>query len=65
MNKAASSTDFHLSYIPALDGIRGFAILFVVLFHSKFINGGYFGVDIFFVLSGFLITSLIIREWTF
>ena len=64
MNEAAPSTDFHLSYIPALDGMRGFAVLLVVLFHSKFINGGYFGVDIFFVLSGFLITSLIIREWT-
>lgn len=53
----------HSRRVPALDGIRGFAILSVVLFHSKFINGGYLGVDVFFVLSGFLITSLLLREW--
>ena len=56
-------SDFHLTYIPALDGLRGIAILAVVLFHSAFFPGGYFGVDVFFVLSGFLITSLIMREW--
>jgi peptidoglycan/LPS O-acetylase OafA/YrhL len=56
-------SDFRLSHIPALNGIRGFAILAVVLFHSAFLPSGYFGVDVFFVLSGFLITSLIIREW--
>jgi peptidoglycan/LPS O-acetylase OafA/YrhL len=56
-------SDFQLSHIPALDGIRGFAILAVVLFHSAFLPSGYFGVDVFFVLSGFLITSLILREW--
>ncbi|HVQ89248.1 MAG TPA: acyltransferase family protein [Actinomycetes bacterium] len=49
---------------PALDGIRAIAALLVVLFHSDvpFLDNGYAGVDVFFVLSGFLITSLLIRE---
>lgn len=54
-----------LRYVPELDGMRGFAILAVMLFHAgvPFLNGGFIGVDIFFVLSGFLITSLIINEY--
>jgi peptidoglycan/LPS O-acetylase OafA/YrhL len=55
---------FHLGYRPALDGLRGVAILAVVVTHAKLVNGaGDVGVDIFFVLSGFLITSLLIEEW--
>jgi peptidoglycan/LPS O-acetylase OafA/YrhL len=54
---------FRLSYIPALDGVRGLAILAVVCFHSQLCRGGYLGVDIFFTLSGFLITSLLLKEW--
>lgn len=52
--------------IPGLDGIRGVAILSVVAYHAtrgQVIVGGYFGVDLFFVLSGFLITSLLRDEW--
>jgi peptidoglycan/LPS O-acetylase OafA/YrhL len=53
-------------HYPALDGVRGIAILLVVCFHNfGFINYfffGWLGVDLFFVLSGFLITDILIRE---
>src|SRR6185295_15478849 len=49
--------------IPELDGVRCIAILAVLLFHLGLIHGGYFGVDIFFVLSGFLITHILLSEW--
>jgi peptidoglycan/LPS O-acetylase OafA/YrhL len=48
---------------PALDGVRGVAILAVIAIHVGVLPGGYLGVDVFFVLSGFLITSLLIGEW--
>jgi peptidoglycan/LPS O-acetylase OafA/YrhL len=54
---------FKITPTPALDGLRGFAVLAVVMFHSKWNASGYFGVDIFFVLSGFLITCLLLEEW--
>src|SRR5271154_4756056 len=47
----------------ALDGLRAVAILTVMLYHVGIIPGGYLAVDLFFVLSGFLITSLLITEW--
>ncbi|HYU58041.1 MAG TPA: acyltransferase, partial [Actinomycetota bacterium] len=49
--------------MPALDGLRGLAIAGVLLFHADHLTGGYLGVDLFFVLSGFLITSLLLGEW--
>jgi peptidoglycan/LPS O-acetylase OafA/YrhL len=54
----------HLPYRPDIDGLRAIAVLAVVLFHFResFLVNGYLGVDIFFVLSGFLITSIIVRE---
>jgi peptidoglycan/LPS O-acetylase OafA/YrhL len=61
---------FRLSYLPPLDGLRGLAVLAVMLYHlaipvsgRMFFEGGFLGVDIFFVLSGFLITSLLLQEW--
>jgi peptidoglycan/LPS O-acetylase OafA/YrhL len=47
---------------PALDGYRGLAVLAVVLFHADLVKGGWLGVDFFFVLSGFLITRVLVRE---
>ena len=54
-----------LKHLPALDGLRGIAILLVIGVHVNFaIPGGWLGVELFFVLSGFLITSLLIGEWS-
>jgi len=54
---------FHLGYRRWLDGLRGVAVLAVLAFHFQLIPGGNFGVDMFFVLSGFLITCLLVEEW--
>lgn len=53
-----------MNYRKEIDGIRAFAVIPVVLFHAgfNFFGGGFVGVDIFFVISGYLITSLIISE---
>jgi peptidoglycan/LPS O-acetylase OafA/YrhL len=55
----------NLSYIPALDGMRALAIIATMGFHGGVFltSGGFFGVDAFFTLSGFLITSLLLTEW--
>jgi peptidoglycan/LPS O-acetylase OafA/YrhL len=64
-----TAAPFRLGYRPALDGLRGIAILSVLAFHTHHIfgwsilKGGTVGVDIFFVLSGFLITALLLEEW--
>ncbi|WP_314505727.1 acyltransferase [uncultured Microbacterium sp.] len=47
-----------------LDGLRGVAVLAVVLFHAGLAPGGFVGVDVFFVLSGFLITGLLRAEYS-
>jgi peptidoglycan/LPS O-acetylase OafA/YrhL len=55
-----------LGYRPALDGVRALAVAAVMLYHGgvSWASGGFLGVDVFFVLSGYLITSLLVLEWT-
>ena len=55
----------HFGYKPALDGLRAIAVLSVVAYHLDYgwAKGGFLGVDMFFVLSGYLITSLLLVEW--
>src|SRR5829696_2102230 len=52
------------AFRPDIEGLRGVAILLVVLFHARVhaLAGGFVGVDVFFVLSGFFITGLLVRE---
>jgi peptidoglycan/LPS O-acetylase OafA/YrhL len=51
--------------MPGLDGVRAMAVLAVIAFHSGFswLPGGFYGVDAFFALSGYLITSLLVAQW--
>lgn len=53
-----------MRYRPEVDGLRAVAIIPVILFHAGFLgfSGGFVGVDVFFVISGYLITSLILEE---
>ena len=54
-----------MGYLPGLDGLRAVAIIGVLLYHAgiDWMPGGFLGVDVFFVISGFLITSLILEEY--
>lgn len=54
-----------LSYLPALDGLRALAVLAVLAYHADllWLPGGFLGVEIFFVVSGYLITSLLLAEY--
>ena len=53
-----------VTYRPAIDGLRALAVLSVCIFHlnKSWLQGGFVGVDVFFVISGYLITSIILKE---
>lgn len=65
ISPCAAAPPFRLGHRPALDGLRAFAVLMVMAHHGyvPLFRGGSIGVDVFFVLSGFLITSLLLEEW--
>jgi peptidoglycan/LPS O-acetylase OafA/YrhL len=54
-----------LPYMPGLDGLRAIAVMAVLFYHADFLwaEGGFLGVEVFFVISGYLITSLLLVEW--
>ena len=53
-----------LKYRPEIDGLRALAVVPVILFHASFelFSGGFVGVDVFFVISGYLITTILIED---
>jgi peptidoglycan/LPS O-acetylase OafA/YrhL len=58
-------SDNRLPYMPGIDGLRAIAVLAVFFYHvgAGWLPGGYLGVDVFFVISGYLITSLLLSEY--
>ena len=63
--QSPAATAPRLPYQPALDGLRALAVMAVLLYHANlaWIPGGFLGVEMFFVISGYLITSLLLAEW--
>ena len=64
VNKLNKSLAWNTSYLPELDGLRAVSIILVIVYHAfpNLLKSGYIGVDVFFVISGFLITSYIIKD---
>src|SRR3954451_18691016 len=62
VGRMAAPTTFR--HVPALDGVRALAVLAVLAYHGGVpgAHGGFLGVDVFFVLSGYLITGLLLAE---
>ena len=62
MTLGDSKVPARAAHVPELDGLRGVAVLMVMAFHARLARGGATGVDVFFVLSGWLITGLLLVE---
>ena len=64
MNADVRDGELKMGYQPALDGLRAISVIAVILYHANvsWLPGGFLGVEVFFVVSGFLITSLMIEE---
>jgi peptidoglycan/LPS O-acetylase OafA/YrhL len=66
-DRSQPSSRTHLPYMPGLDGLRAIAVLAVFVYHfhngGGWLPGGFLGVDVFFVISGYLITSLLLSEF--
>jgi peptidoglycan/LPS O-acetylase OafA/YrhL len=62
--RSAPARDFALPYRPDIDGLRAVAVAVVIAYHAfpKFLAGGFIGVDVFFVISGYLITQLVLTS---
>ena len=62
---AAASGHSRLPYLPGIDGLRAIAVLAVLFYHAEvpWMPGGFLGVEVFFVISGYLITGLLLAEW--
>ena len=61
----SANPEVRLSYSPGLDGLRALAVSAVLLYHADLtlIPGGFLGVEVFFVISGYLISALLLAEW--
>lgn len=68
MNKKLTKDDikqYPSRYMPGLDGLRAIAVIAIIIYHlnKQWLSGGFLGVDTFFVISGYLITSLLLKEY--
>jgi peptidoglycan/LPS O-acetylase OafA/YrhL len=65
MHLISKPQDSRFPYLPGIDGLRAIAVLAVFFYHANvsWMPGGFLGVDVFFVISGYLITSLLLREF--
>src|SRR5437870_2594196 len=63
--KSKQAISSRLGYLPGLDGLRALAVLAVLFYHADvtWLSGGFLGVEVFFVVSGYLITSLLLAEY--
>jgi peptidoglycan/LPS O-acetylase OafA/YrhL len=61
----SATPEVRLSYSPGLDGLRAIAVMAVLLYHAglSWMPGGFLGVEVFFVISGYLISALLLAEW--